>query len=72
VRRSHTPAAIAELRARQRRRVTAIRKINARYVGRPFPKRAAEKWNRLSRELDETEEHIADLWSRYERHHHEA
>jgi len=52
------PAAIAELRAEQRKRVAAIRKLNARYAGRAFPMRAAEKWNRLSRELDETEELI--------------
>jgi len=63
------PAAIAELRARQRKRVAAIRKLNGRYAGQAFPKRAAQKWNRLSRELDETEELIADLWARHERHH---
>jgi hypothetical protein len=62
------PAAIAELRARQRKRVAAIRKLNARYAGRPFPKRAAETWNRLSRELDETEELITDLRARRETH----
>jgi hypothetical protein len=62
-------AAIAELRARQRKRVAAIRKLNARYAGQAFPKRAAKKWNRLRRELDETEELIADLRARYERHH---
>jgi hypothetical protein len=39
------PADIAELRARQRKRMAAIRKLNARYVGRPFPRRAAETWN---------------------------
>jgi hypothetical protein len=38
--------------------VAAIRKLNARYAGQAFPMRAAEKWNRLSRELDETEELI--------------
>jgi hypothetical protein len=62
------PAAIAELRARQRKRVAAIRKPNARYVGRPFPKRAAERWNRLSRELDETQELITELRARCEAH----
>jgi hypothetical protein len=62
------PAAIAELRARQRKRVAAIRKLNARYVGRPFPKRAAERWNRLSRELDETQELITELRARCEAH----
>jgi hypothetical protein len=69
-RRSHAegPAAIAELRARQRKRVAAIRKLNARYAGRPFPKRAAETWNRLSRELDETEELITELRARRETH----
>jgi len=55
------PAAIAELRARQRKRVAAIRKLNARYAGQAFPQHAAEKWNRLSRELDETEELITQL-----------
>jgi hypothetical protein len=63
------PAAIAELRARQRKRVAAIRKLNGRYTGQPFPKRAAEKWNRLSRELDETQELITELRARCERHH---
>jgi hypothetical protein len=43
------PGAIAELRARQR-------------------KRAAETWNRLSRELDETEELITELRARCEAH----
>jgi hypothetical protein len=62
------PAAIAELRARQRKRVAAIRKLNARYAGRPFPKRAAATWNRISRELDETEELITDLRARRETH----
>jgi hypothetical protein len=62
------PGAIADLRARQRKRVAAIRKLNARYAGRPFPKRAAETWNRLSRELDETEELITDLRTRCETH----
>jgi hypothetical protein len=64
------PAAIPELRAQQRKRVAAIRKINSRYAGQPFPKRAAEKWNRLSRELNETEELITELRARCERHHH--
>jgi hypothetical protein len=63
------PAAIPELRARQRRRVAAIRKLNARYAGQAFPKRAAERWNRLSRELDETEELITELRARCKRHH---
>jgi hypothetical protein len=63
------PAAIGELRARQRKRVAAIRKLNARYAGQAFPMRAAEKWNRLSRELDETEELITELRARCERHH---
>jgi hypothetical protein len=65
--------AIRELRARQRKRVAAIRKLNARYAGQTFPKRGAEKWNRLNRELDETEELITVLRARYERtaeHHH--
>jgi hypothetical protein len=60
------PAALRKLRARQRRRVAAIRKLNARYAGQPFPERAAEKWNRLSRELDETQELITELRARYE------
>jgi hypothetical protein len=60
------PAAIVELRARQRKRVAAIRKLNARYAGRPFPRRAAEKWRRLSRELDETEALITELRARCE------
>jgi hypothetical protein len=60
------PATIGELRARQRKRVAAIRKLNARYAGQPFPKRAAEKWNRLSRELDETQELITQLRARCE------
>jgi hypothetical protein len=63
------PAAIGELRAQQRKRVAAIRKLNARYAGQPFPKRATEKWNRLSRELDETQELITELRARCERHH---
>ena len=63
------PAAIAELRAQQRKRVAAIRKINSRYAGQRFPRRAAEKWNRLGRELDETEELITELRARCERHH---
>jgi hypothetical protein len=58
------PRAISELRARQRRRVAAIRKLNARYAGHTFPKRAAEKWNRLNRELDETEQLITELRAR--------
>jgi hypothetical protein len=62
------PAAVAELGARQRKRVAAIRKLNARYAGRPFPKRAAETWNRISRELDETEELITELRARRETH----
>jgi hypothetical protein len=59
-------AAIAELRARQRKRVAAIRKLNRRYAGQAFPKRAAEKWDRLYRELDETEELITELRARCE------
>jgi hypothetical protein len=62
------PATIGELRARQRKRVAAIRKLNARYAGQPFPKRAAEKWNRLSRELDETQELITELRARCKAH----
>jgi hypothetical protein len=62
------PATIAELRARQRKRVAAIRKLNARYAGRPFPKRAADTWNRLSRELEETEELITELRAPCETH----
>jgi hypothetical protein len=50
------PAAIGELRAQQRKRVAAIRKLNGRYAGRPFPKRAAETWNRLSP--------VRDAWRR--------
>jgi hypothetical protein len=61
-------AAIAKLRAEQRKRVAAIRKLNARYAGRPFPKRAAERWDRLSRELDETQELITQLRARCEAH----
>jgi hypothetical protein len=61
------PRAIGELRARQRNRVATIRKLNARYAGQTFPKRAAEKWNRLSRELEETEELITELRARHER-----
>jgi hypothetical protein len=45
--------------------VAAIRKLNARYAGQPFPRRAAEKWNRLRRELDETEELITELRARH-------
>jgi hypothetical protein len=63
------PAAIGGLRAQQRKRVAAIRKLNARYAGQTFPKRAAERWDRLSRELDETEELITELRGRCERHH---
>jgi hypothetical protein len=63
------PAAIGELRAQQRKRVAAIRKLNARYAGQTFPKRATEKWDRLSRELDKTEELITELRARCERHH---
>jgi hypothetical protein len=59
--------AIGELRARPRKRVAAIRKLNARYAGQAFPRRAAEKWNRLNRELDETEELITELRARHER-----
>jgi hypothetical protein len=66
------PAAIGELRARQRKRVAAIRKLNASYAGQAFPRRAAEKWNRLRRELDETEELITELRARCERHHRRA
>jgi hypothetical protein len=58
---------IRELRARQRKRVAAIRKLNARYAGRTFPKREAAKWDRLNRELDETEELITELRARNER-----
>ena len=58
------PLAIRELRARQRKRVAAIRKLNARYAGQTFPMRAAEKWNRLNRELGETEELITELRAR--------
>lgn len=59
--------AIGQLRARQRKRVAAIRKLNARYAGQTFPKREAEKWNRLNRELDETEELITQFRARHER-----
>jgi hypothetical protein len=59
--------AIMELRARQRKRVAAIRKLNARYAGRTFPKREAAKWDRLNRELNETEELITELRARNER-----
>jgi hypothetical protein len=59
--------AIGALRAQQRKRVAAIRKLNARYAGQGFPRRAAEKWNRLNRELDETEELITELRARHER-----
>jgi hypothetical protein len=47
--------------------VAAIRKLNARYAGQTFPKREAEKWNRLNRELDETEELITQFRARHER-----
>lgn len=60
--------AIRHLRAQQRKRVAAIRRLNARYAGQAFPRREAEKWNRLNRELDETEELIADLRIRYRGH----
>ena len=36
--REKEPRAIRELRARQRRRVAAIRKLNARYADGAFPK----------------------------------
>jgi hypothetical protein len=62
------PAAIAELRAEQRKRLAAIRKLNGRYAGQPFPKHATEKWNRLSRELDETRDLITELRARCEAH----
>jgi hypothetical protein len=61
-------AAAAKLRGAQRKRVAAIRKLNARYAGQAFPKRATETWNRLRRELDETEELITQLRARSERH----
>jgi hypothetical protein len=61
-------AAAGKLRAAQRKRVAAIRKLNVRYAGRIFPKRAAEKWNRLQRELDETEELITELRAHSQRH----
>ena len=64
--------AIEQLRAAQRKRVAAIRKLNARYAGQVFPKRAADRWNRLRRELDETEELITELRVRCERHHRAA
>jgi len=54
-------AAIEQLRAAQRKRVAAIRKLNARYAGQAFPKRVADRWNRLRRELGETEELITEL-----------
>jgi hypothetical protein len=71
-RQAQPPAAIEKLRAAQRKRVAAIRKLNARYAGQEFPKRAAERWNRLQRELDETEELITELRSRRARHHRAA
>ncbi len=52
--------------------MAAIRKLNARYAGQAFPKRAAERWNRLRRELYETEELITELRARYEQHHRAA
>jgi hypothetical protein len=61
------PRAIRELSARRRKRVAAIRKPNAHYAGQTFPTRGAEKWNRLNREPDETEELIMELRARYER-----
>jgi hypothetical protein len=61
------PRAIRELRARQRKRVAVIRKLNARHAGQTFPKRATEKWNRVNRELEETQELITELRARYER-----
>jgi hypothetical protein len=61
------PRTIRDLRARQRKRVAAIRKLNARYAGRTFPKREAAKWDRLNSELDETEELITELRARHER-----
>ena len=64
--------AIEQLRAAQRKRVAAIRKLNARYAGQAFPKRAAERWNRLRRELDETEELITELRVRCEQQHRAA
>ena len=64
--------AIEQLRAAQRKRVAAIRKLNARYAGQVFPKRAAERWNRLRRELDETEELITELRVRCEQQHRAA
>ena len=71
-RQAEGPAAIAKLRAAQRKRVASIRKLNARYAGQAFPRRAAERWNRLRRELDETEELITELQARCERHHRAA
>ena len=52
--------------------MAAIRKLNARYAGQVFPKRAAERWNRLRRELDETEELITELRVRCEQQHRAA
>ena len=52
--------------------MAAIRKLNARYAGQVFPKRAADRWNRLRRELDEAEELITELRVRCERHHRAA
>ena len=71
-RQAEGPAAIGKLRAAQRKRVDAIRKLNARYAGQAFPRRAAERWNRLRRELDETEELITELRARCEQHHRAA
>ena len=48
--------------------MAAIRKLNARYAGKAFPRRAAERWNRLSRELDETEQLITEVRARHEAH----
>jgi hypothetical protein len=61
------PRTIRDLRAQQRKRVAAIRKLNARYAGRTFPTREAAKWDRLNSELDETEELITELRARHER-----
>lgn len=61
-------ATVGKLRAAQRKRVAAIRKLNARHAGQAFPTRAIEKWNRLRRELDETEELITELRARGEQH----
>ena len=68
----HDDPIIAQLRAAQRKRVAAIRKLNARYAGQAFPKRAAERWNRLRRELYETGELITELRARCEQQHRAA